>query len=225
MIEFEIRVELLSPVLLATDEDRGILLDHDVVFDANGLPYFPARRLKGLLRESALEVVEMLGCCGLSLFYEQDLVELFGEAGADAPAHFGFNNLYLKDYDHWGKWLAWAHQEFPEIVSPDQIITTYTHMRRQTSLDEWGIAQENKLRTLRVLNKGHTFIGKIYCHNPKRRTKLYLALACANLRRVGLGRTRGLGRVKCELLDQGISILPEALAWLKEGKMDESTDL
>lgn len=85
-MELEIRMKLESPVLLASDEDRGAVLDADLVFDSNGVPYVPGRRLKGLLRERALEVVEMLNQCQLSLCDHADLVAVFGQGGAETPA-------------------------------------------------------------------------------------------------------------------------------------------
>lgn len=222
-MELEIRMKLESPVLLASDEDRGAVLDADLVFDSNGVPYVPGRRLKGLLRERALEVVEMLNQCQLSLCDHADLVAVFGQGGAETPAPFVFNNLYLVGYQHWGPWIAWALQEFPRVVHVDRVIATFTHLRSQTSINERGVANPNSLRVFRVMNKGFTFIGTITCTKRHARSKLLLALACANLRRVGMGRTRGLGEVTCDLLENGQSLIRPALKVLKEGQFDGSS--
>ena len=34
------------------------MVDMDVVYDENGLPYIPAKRIKGCIREAALEMME-----------------------------------------------------------------------------------------------------------------------------------------------------------------------
>ena len=73
------------------------------------------------------------------------------------------------------------------------------------------------------MNKGFTFIGTITCTKRHARSKLLLALACANLRRVGMGRTRGLGEVTCDLLETGQSLIRPALKVLKEGQFDGSS--
>lgn len=41
-MELEIRMKLESPVLLASDEDRGAVLDADLVFDSMAFPTSPA---------------------------------------------------------------------------------------------------------------------------------------------------------------------------------------
>ncbi len=58
MKSFTIQIETLSPLHLGSGQEN-IVLDADVVYDQYGMPYFPARRFRGLLYESAMEMEEM----------------------------------------------------------------------------------------------------------------------------------------------------------------------
>ncbi len=223
MVELQVMLELKSPVLPDTGEGQGSWIDSDVVFDHLGVPYFPARRLKGLLRESAIEVVEMLECCGSKIFTREDVAHIFGKRGSATGASTMFANLKLENYQELSKWLAWALKKYEGTISAENIIATFTEIRQQTAIGEDGIAEENSLRTLRVLKPGQVFTGEITCKSKENSAKLLLALACANLRRVGSGRTRGLGKVECRLLEKHRDLLPEAMAGLKEGIADESS--
>ena len=57
-MEIEVKIEVLSPIHLSSGQ-ANVNVDAEVMHEANGLPYFPAKRFKGLLYESALEVTEM----------------------------------------------------------------------------------------------------------------------------------------------------------------------
>ena len=51
-------IKALSPLHLGSGQ-ADVNVDAEVIHDDAGLPYFPAKRFKGLLYESALEVAEM----------------------------------------------------------------------------------------------------------------------------------------------------------------------
>ena len=74
--EFTLEVTALSPLHLGSGR-ADVNVDAEVVHDRAGLPYFPGKRLKGLIYESALEVLEMSELAGLSLFTEEEMEELF----------------------------------------------------------------------------------------------------------------------------------------------------
>ena len=69
-------VEVLSPIHLGSGQ-ADVNVDADVIHDRYGMPYFPGRRFKGLLYESALEVREM-GCrSGYDKLLQRDIDVLF----------------------------------------------------------------------------------------------------------------------------------------------------
>ena len=57
MLRLQIDVDTF--LMLGSGAGRGSYIDSDIIVDEEGLPIFPARRLK-VIAESALEVQEML---------------------------------------------------------------------------------------------------------------------------------------------------------------------
>ena len=64
MAEFEVLIEVSSPIHLSSGQ-ADVNVDSDIIHDEYGFPYFQAKRFKGLLYESALEVQEMMELSGL----------------------------------------------------------------------------------------------------------------------------------------------------------------
>lgn len=82
----KIKIKLLSDLCTASGETHNSLIDLDVVYDKYGLPYIPAKRLKGCIREAALEMQE------LGLVTETQFGQMFGQSGSQ-KVHFVFQML------------------------------------------------------------------------------------------------------------------------------------
>lgn len=54
-----LKITLLSDLCVGNGESIGNAVDADVCMDRVGLPYIPARRLKGCLKQAALELEQM----------------------------------------------------------------------------------------------------------------------------------------------------------------------
>jgi len=200
MKTYKIKIEIESPTLLGSGEGLGSIIDSDIVFDKFGLPYFPAKRLKGLLRESAQEVIEMFKQAGINIPLNVD--DLLGKPGQKESTPIFFSNLYLSEYTEIKNWLSWALNEYRNILSRELITEALTEIRQQTAIDEEkGVAKEHSLRTIRVLRPGYSFEGKIEIGNENEKQVNLLALACMNLRHIGTKRNRGFGKVSCFLMD------------------------
>ena len=52
-------IRLLSDLCTCSGDTHNSLVDTDVVYDENGIPYIPAKRIKGCIREVAQEMVEL----------------------------------------------------------------------------------------------------------------------------------------------------------------------
>lgn len=219
---FMIEITLDSHSVIGSGEGFGAVIDADIVFDDIGLPYIPAKRIKGCLREAAQGVQVMLQLSGLPAVLE--LENTFGTNPAltkrieDKPERLvqgsaRFSNLYLDKYQENRNWLAYLTAKHNSFVSKETILNTFTSLRQHTKIyEETGVADDHSLRTTRVLNRGRKFYGKVIVEadnvDPIEST---LALACANLRRIGTKRNRGFGEVTCCLLDeqrQAIPVLP-----------------
>ena len=204
----KLNIHLESYTLAGSGEGAGII-DSDVVFDRFGLPYLPGRRIKGLLRESAVEVLEMLG-----IDNQHGLDILFGVTGNSVGVCL-IPNLRLPGHDALVKHLRWMSAEngFREIVSRENLISLYTTIRQQTAIDEDGFADDGTLRVCRLLNHDLEFEGEIECKQPLAPCEeALLFLASINLARMGVRRNRGQGAIRCTLagdwsVDQAYALL------------------
>ena len=52
----KITIKLLSDLCTCSGETYNSDVDMDVVYDENGIPYIPAKRIKGCIREAAHEM-------------------------------------------------------------------------------------------------------------------------------------------------------------------------
>ncbi|MBU1100086.1 MAG: hypothetical protein KKA84_06750 [Bacteroidetes bacterium] len=199
MKEYKINLKLCSNTLIGSGEGFGAIIDSDIVFDDSGIPFIPSKRIKGCLRSSAKEVIEMLQEANVSYFSNSNIVtDIFGIPGMAESAPVYFSNLFVSDYETNKQWLEYLRQNYPNVISKDTIVEEFTSLRRQTTIED-GVAKAHSLRTIRVLKKDFEFEGNIQIENNDPEFKTLLVLACANLKHIGTKRTRGLGEVKCEL--------------------------
>ena len=56
MRNYRIKIELLSDMCVSDGGIYNSAIDTDICYDEYGFPYIPAKRLKGCLRECALEL-------------------------------------------------------------------------------------------------------------------------------------------------------------------------
>jgi len=211
MKTYFIELILESPCLIGSGEGFGSLIDSDIVFDRLGIPYIPAKRIKGCLRDSAIEVCEIFSQSGINIF---DLSEeksenkfkivsnVFGKPGSQNNAPVYFSNLIIKDYEELAKWLKYLGEKYNKMFNRESIINQFTETRQQTSIDEEsGTAKEHSLRTIRVAKKELIFEGTIDFEEEREEMIKLIYFSCENFRRFGTKRNRGLGKVKCELYE------------------------
>ena len=206
--EFTLEVTALSPLHLGSGR-ADVNVDAEVVHDRAGLPYFPGKRLKGLIYESALEVLEMSELAGLSLFTEEEMEELF-QHNVQSDTQLTIPNLHLASEEAARQmeedWL-YLQQHYPELVSAQDVFSLYTSLRYQTMIDrETGTAAETSLRNIRVVDEGLTFCGTVRLKGGTRKKLTILALALRNLSQAGMKRNRGFGRISCAMLQHGKDI-------------------
>lgn len=182
-----ISIKLLSDLCCYSGEVYNTTVDTDVVYDDYGLPYIPAKRLKGCIREAALELYEM----GLMPHYNA----IFGKEGSDASA-FTISNAKLENYDAKVKELK--QFEKTDFVNQQNVLSLYTYLRTQTAVDtNTGTAIENSLRTLRVLKKGLIFHADVDLKNKDYFEEFKNAVSM--VKHMGVSRTRGLGLVELKV--------------------------
>ena len=184
MKHYGIKIELLSDLCVSDGGVYNSSLDTDICYDLYGLPYIPAKRLRGCLRECAQELMDW-GIDG-------DLEALFGTADKEAGVRIG--NAYLADADALKKEIFDGNGS--TLFHKQNVLNFFTSVRTQTSIDyNTGVAEENTLRTTRVVNKGTVFVADVSMGKVPEQAE-FLEKCCNVLRHMGMARTRGFGEVE-----------------------------
>lgn len=210
-VKIKVKIELLSPVQLASGK-ANIVIDSDAVHDEYGVPYFPAKRFKGLLYESAVEIMEMGELCGNEKIISKEAIEdLFGK-NEDSKEEMFIHDFVLPRYDEMRKAWEYLNGQFPGIIDKDSVLKEYTSIRYQTKIDDkTGIADEGSLRNMRVVNEGLAFEGTIELSGSIEDNHIQaVILALGNLKYAGSKRNRGFGQIKCTVSEiDGNNAIPE----------------
>jgi CRISPR-associated protein Csx10 len=207
MKTIKMTIELLSDTLSGSGEGFGAIIDTDVQYDEFGIPYISSKRIKGLLKNSLSDIFDMPAINEPRK--EEILNKLFGEKGSVLPSSLEMSDFFIVDYENAKVWFGYLRESYPDIFSSEKILSSFTNIRRQTRVEN-GVAADHSLRTFRVVNKKTRFEADITLDDE---FEEYFALACANLRRIGGKRNRGLGKVTCKL--EG-DIITDAIANLKK---------
>lgn len=222
MTAYQVKIELEAPLLLGSGHGFGALVDTDIVFDDFGLPYFPARRLKGLLRESAVEVTEMLQQSKFGDFINVGIEQVFGSTSNRSLLQV--NDLHLEGYEDSRDNIKTAMIMYPNLVNQQTLLDCLTEIRQQIEIEieeTTGTAKDHSLRTTRVLSKARmtsenkrmplAFTGSIELLDTDTGSLRMLALAVKNLRKAGSQRNRGTGEIRCILYDNDGADLGEQI--------------
>ena len=196
----KITITTKSYTAIASGEGAGII-DSDIIYDNLGLPYIPAKRLKGLLRDSSQEILIFIGIDKADILIE----EIFGTELKQGKAVF--ENAYIENYENLKTEIEELinKNEYKNFLSKSNILSFFTTIRQQTAIDNDGIAKEHSLRTIRVLKPNINFESTIDVVQLSEQAKALLYLAIKNLRRLGLNRNMGFGLVECNALIDNVN--------------------
>lgn len=198
MKKMQVEITLLSPLALGSGK-ADVVLDSEAVHDKYGIPFFPGKRLKGLLYESALEMAEI---SNEEWFTKDEIDAVFGHSSQDVVA-LRIDNLTLPEYPKLQKEWQYLQKEFPAVFDKEALWESYTSIRYQTAIDkETGIADDGSLHNLRVVDAGLQFVGNIYLLQELPKAEDILNKAIMNLRYAGAKRNRGCGHIRCRLIDE-----------------------
>lgn len=199
----KLKMELLSDALPGSGEGLAGIIDADVNYDDCGLPYIPAKRLKGILREAAFDLRDV------NKLTDAQVSALFGKTGQERGMGFRLSDGYLPDYPQLRAFLKECsknkpcQKEYGSVFHRQAVLDFYSYTRSQTAIEDEGesvgVAKETSLRTFRVLKKGLTF--ECECESLSKDDLENLNLICAVTRRFGSSRTRGLGAIALHCVD------------------------
>ena len=176
----------------------GADVDERVIRDKDGLPYVPGRTVKGLLRDAA----DTLHRMAPEKFTEEFITYLFGKsADEDGNGQNGtasFTNATLDEHDAILREKGLKDRLYCSIAS--------------TAIGDNGIAKDHTLRKIEAVVPC-TVHGKIYVLPEKYDSYRDNLKSCmAMVKRLGLGRSRGLGRCEFRLCQATESAEPPVRA-------------
>ena len=184
MKKYRLKLTTLSEAIPASGEAKGAY-SNDVTHE-HGVPYIQSKRIKGILRESALELTD----AGEDI----DINKIFGVSGDPGSRCIIIDDGYME-----------GHQDIVEVVknssdayvTPENILGFYTTQYSRTAIKD-GVAKKHSLFTDRVLKQKLDFyfdleIAEQYINQ--------LEMICQVTRSFGLNRTRGFGEIKLELME------------------------
>ena len=205
---YTLTIKLLSPTMLMSGQG-DVNTDSTIIHDRYGIPYIPAKRVRGVLYESALEVAEMMELSKLDAFTIEDVNILFNRSTDDQLVEdnpkLAISNLTIADYDTVANDIAalQSDKNLNKIFTKDRILGEYTSMRYYTSIvKKSGTAREGTLHNSRVLNRNLEFKGHITIDDMTDTERLILSCAVRNLTGIGGKRNRGFGRIECTIDDK-----------------------
>lgn len=201
----KVKIQLKSPLQLSSGA-ADVNVDTDVILDEWGLPFIPAKRFRGVLYESALEIVELKECLNETdgALSRKVLEEVFNRGNEESEVRTSFEDFRIKGYQKIVKELEALSHMYGDIVGYNQIRNAFTSVRYQTAIDEKkGIAKDGSLRNMRVVdNKTFEFEGSIHIEQGTNEHKQLLAVALQNLTAIGFKRNRGFGQITCSMANQ-----------------------
>ena len=197
-----LRITLRSDLCVGSGYSYAGIIDSDICYNENGIPYIPGRRIKGCLKEAG----EMIGL--------PQLDQLFGEAGYGRNQGILVGNAYPEGYGEQNRELTQlksCKSPYAEYLTQQKVLEQYTRIKAQTEIEREGkTASRNSLRYIRVVNqytegscgpKPMCFLADVEFDCDREP----MEKAVKALRHIGMERNRGLGSVECRLEDICVS--------------------
>lgn len=186
---YELRIELQSNLCASSGDGFATTIDTDIVADCLGIPYIPARRLKGCLREAAVYI-----------YGEGAIVDkIFGVSGDRTTGSLRLDNAMIEDYETFSKMCV------ENRLCASQVTDLFTDTQASTAIEISGSAKENTLRFTRYVSKFKAWSSNenlVFCADVEidDSDKVVFERICKALRHIGYKRNRGFGSVRCRLV-------------------------
>ena len=207
---YKLVITLKSDLCMGSGYSYAGIIDSDVCYDACGIPYIAARRLKGCLREAA----EMIG------INEEEISDIFGKPGDKEVTGIHIDNAYIDHYEQLRSDFEHLGRDCRQYITTQSMLEQFTTVKAQTKIGKNGVAKDNSLRYTRTVKHYSPFDpGEELCFRAdvtmpavprelgedeqkaleEKRVKILTDITRA-LRNIGMNRNRGLGSVRCRLV-------------------------
>ena len=204
---YQLKIKLLSDTTFGRGDGVAGLIDQEVEHDPSGFPYLRGRTLKGLLTEECDNLITLLSD-DCKPAWEKLACKLFGKPGSACKTMgiVRFGDACLPDKLRKAVALQIeqeASNKKQDALTKTQVLDSLTTIRRQTAIDpQSGVADEGSLRSYRVVVRDFCFTANLMFEKPPDKEMLcLLGVGALALRRIGSGRNRGRGHVRCTLHD------------------------
>ncbi len=182
----QVRMQLLSDVIFGSGMSIPGGEDISVQHDEEGFPYYRGGTFKGVFRE---EMENYLFLCGKSQSeVERETNELFGLGGEDRdnPRKLVFSDFVLPD-------IVKETVLLETGGNPDEVLSSFTHLRTFTRLNEDGTVAEGSLRSARCVNRDLVFRSTI---TVRPEDEQLIREVLPFVKWIGTQRNRGFGQVR-----------------------------
>ncbi len=194
MNNYALEVELLSDATFGSGGGISTLINSEIQHDEKGLPTLSGRAIKGLLVNECSEILFVLPP-EMRARWEQAALNLFGQRGEMLDDVAG---MFIADATAAPDLVAAIHADLS--ISRQNVLDGLTTIRRQTAMSVLGAPLDDALRSVRVLVKGQTLYAPLsFTAEPGPDEKALLAACIMSLRRAGLNRTRGKGKISVKI--------------------------
>ena len=140
----QLKIILKSDLCTGSGFSYAGIIDSDVSYNRNGIPYISGRRLKGCMREAAV----LIGI--------EDVGRIFGERGKDGIRGIVVGNAFPETFFEIKEELtALQHgkDKCAGYFNQQNVLNLYTSVKAQTKIGDNGVAEDNSLRFLRTVNQ------------------------------------------------------------------------
>jgi hypothetical protein len=204
-----LRIQLKSAATFGRGDGVAGYIDREIEHDRYGFPFLRGRTLKGLLAESAENVVfalEKQGKTGWRPVKES----LFGRPGRGGEEQ-GLLQVGDATLPESLKQLVLSEKSL--YYTRENVLETLTGIRRQTAINPDGGSNTGSLRAMRVVLKGVVLHATLTfapaferLEEGQRNERLaVLAATVLDFRRAGTGRNRGRGSLKADLENEELT--------------------
>jgi hypothetical protein len=198
MKDYTVTIQLLSDTTFGRGEGLAGSVDTEIEHDQYGCPVIGGRTLKGLLREEWTTIAETLDRNNQEWHPIADF--LFGDTVSEQPAklHIGAATLPPNLLQHVQK------QVQDKDLTATDVLASLTTVRRQTAVNATtDVPKVGSLRSERALIRTTWLAAPLtFEEEPTDRHLALLAACVLAVRRGGLGRNRGRGRLELRLHTQ-----------------------
>ena len=221
-IAINYQLQFASPFHIGTGLRRG-LIHRSIARDANGFLYIPGSMLKGVLRDLATDIAQMLGIAVSHPHSANAGIEEFSQRGDITTCIFGsryrpgtlfFDDARLCEEDVRFFQPPQAPQnDAQRYLSRQTAVRTQVSMSRRTGTarqnalfsSEYGVPDLRFEATIHGILSGLPFIDK-----PETYSLVLLIAALCSLEKIGGNKSVGAGRVSCSITQLRVNDEPRA---------------